>query len=116
MRRLDYPLLCGKSSAKESKIAVPEVPDIREDLRQAGWPDAEPLRQGGTVLVYCRGGDQDSAGSCVVGAAWNQQRKVSVELAALHSASDDEVMVAPGVIAAVAAAWRQRSAELRCRE
>src|SRR5271169_5464033 len=87
--------------AQEPELVRAEVRDVREDLREIGWSDAEPLRQGGAVLIDCRGRNQNAAGIRVVRAARRQQREVPVELPALHAAADNEMMIAPGVIAAV---------------
>lgn len=42
-------------STQETEIIGREVPDIREDRRQAAWGHAEPLRQSSSVLIHCGG-------------------------------------------------------------
>src|SRR5580700_9966962 len=88
---------------QETEVVAPEVPDVREDVGQAALRHAEPLRQGGPVLIHRGGWKKHAAGAGVARAAGGEQREVSVELAALHSRADDEVMIAPSVIAAIGA-------------
>src|SRR5277367_4202054 len=97
--------------AQEAELARPEVCDVGENLREISRRDAEPLRQRGPILVDCRGWNQDTARVGVVRAARREQREIPVELSALHAASDDEMMIAPGVIAAIDAAGRQGAPE-----
>jgi hypothetical protein len=73
---------------------------------------SEPLRQGGSVLIRGRGRNQHAAIVGIVVAAGDQQREVPIELAALHARADDEVVIAPGVIAAVVAAGGEGAPEL----
>jgi hypothetical protein len=97
-------------SAQEAELVGREIPDIRKDRGQTGRRDTEPLREGRTVLIYGRGRDQYSSRVGVAATARREQRKIPVELAALYPGADDEMMITPGVVAAIGPAGR----ELNC--
>jgi hypothetical protein len=101
-----------RRSTQEAQRTNPEVPDIREHRGQAGLRHSKPLRQGGSILIHGGGRNQHAAVVGIVVAAGHQQREVPIELAALHARADDEVMIAPGVIAAIVAAGGEGAPEL----
>src|SRR3954465_12558877 len=92
---------------QEAEFVVREVSDVGKYLRQAGRVDSEPLRQRRTVLVDRRRGNNGAARVGVVHTTERQQREVSIHLTSHPSSSDDEVVIAPGVVAAVVAAGIQ---------
>jgi alpha-L-rhamnosidase len=75
--------------------------------------DSKPLREGCSVLRKGCGGNECAAVVGIVLAAQDQGWEGAVEGASLYAAAEDEVVIAPGVVAAVSAAGVERAAELR---
>src|SRR6185437_10338535 len=96
----------------EAELLRVEVREILEDQSERAVGKPEPRTQRRAVLIDGRGGNPAAARVGIVRAAEIELRELSVDLAALDRSSEDEMMAAPGVIAAAAGSRLERAAEI----
>ena len=98
-------------SSQEAQCWCGEVGDIGEDGREICCGYAEPLSECGPVLCNAGSRNEGSAAVGIVVSTGDERGERTIELSALHTASDDEVMITPRVIAAIVTAWSECAAE-----
>src|SRR5579864_1189609 len=78
-----------------------EIHAVREDGGETPARDAEPVGKRRSILIDRRSRNERSAGISIVLAAKRERRERSIHRTAVNAGSDDEMMIAPRVVAAV---------------
>src|ERR1700730_9036722 len=102
--------------SNEPQIVALEIWQVLENGRQVPGADSKPRRQRRRVLIQRRRGDPPAILVGVVRTTQRQCRERSLDLVALHRASQNQLVAAPSVVRAAAGAWFQGPAELRKRK
>ena len=85
-------MLPHSSLSPGSRASGSEVGYVREHGRQVRVLNAEPFGERGAVLIHGGSGDPAAVVARIVGAAEREGRELAVDVAALNSAADDEMI------------------------
>ena len=99
----------------ETEIGRRKAAKVRENRWHERAAHAEPLGQGGGILVNAGAGDP-SPGSRVAGTVNGEVRKGAVDLLTLNGAAEDQVIVAPAMVGAVPTVDQESPAEIAAGE
>src|SRR5580700_509108 len=98
--------------AQEADVGGREICQVREYGRQAARWDSEPVAERGSVLIDRGGRDPAAPGVGVVGTGEFEGRELAEDLPTLDGSSEDQMVAAPGVVAAVRGGGLESAAEI----